>query len=253
LARKPFVVIDAEMLSSSVWSEAPHVRLVWITLLILCDTDGYVGAAIPGIANAAGVTLEEAQGALQRFQEPDEWSRTQTHEGRRIAVAERGFQVLNFRAHLDRLSAERAKSRDRVRKHRERKRNVTPVTESPVTVPTGNREQGIGNREKVGRKDVSPAYPPEQRAEEATKETIHSFQLRLGGLLCQLSEHANSRLMVPDWCRKVTSYKRDRKGQEQTVKGVADYRTLMSIDRLEKSVADAEWWLERLEKGVVDA
>jgi len=124
------VVLDAEILSSSVWSEAAHVRLVWITLLILCDTEGYVGAAVPGIARAAGVSLPEATEAMSRLQQPDPYSRTQTDEGRRVAVVERGFRVLNFLEHLDRLSAERTRSRDRVRRHRERrKRDVTPVTD----------------------------------------------------------------------------------------------------------------------------
>ena len=71
VAKKPFVVLDAEILSSSVWSEEPHVRLVWITLLILCDTEGYVGAAVPGIAHHARVTLEEAEDAIARLQKPD--------------------------------------------------------------------------------------------------------------------------------------------------------------------------------------
>jgi len=110
LAKKPFVVIDAEILSSSIWSESAHVRLIWITLLILCDTEGYVGAAIPGIAHAAGVTLEQAEDAIERLQQPDPYSRTQANEGRRLAKDERGWRVLNFLEHVDRLSTERRKS-----------------------------------------------------------------------------------------------------------------------------------------------
>lgn len=161
MAKKPFVVLDAEILSSSVWAEAAHVRLVWITLLILCDTEGYVGAALPGIARAAGVTLEEAQDAMDRLQQPDPFSRTKSSEGRRVEVVERGFRVLNFLEHLDRLSNERTKARDRMRRHRERKRNKTvTVTPGYVTVPAGNREQGIGNRERTEeRRAVGPANP----------------------------------------------------------------------------------------------
>jgi len=146
LARKPFVVIDAEILSSSVWSEAAHVRLVWLTMLILCDTDGYVGASVPGIARAAGVTLEQAREALAKFKEPDPDSRTKTDDGRRIEDADRGFRILNFKEHLDRLSAEKAKTRDRVRKFRERKRQKA---DGNVTVPVGRRDKGEGNRDVV--------------------------------------------------------------------------------------------------------
>jgi hypothetical protein len=244
LARKPFVVIDAEILSSSVWSEAAHVKLVWLTLLILCDTEGYVGAAIPGIAHAAGVSLDQAREALALFMEPDPDSRTQKDEGRRLEVADRGFKILNFVEHLDRLSADRKRTRDRVRKFRERKRQMA---DGNVTVLPGNREQGIGTREE-GRKEL-PALPPPpaERAEKATNDAINSLQLRLGALICQLSEHPNSRQMVPAWTREVTAYDR----QDGTkVRGVSDFRTVRSIDRLERSVADAEWHLAELEKGV---
>lgn len=151
MARKPFVVIDAEILSSSIWAEAIHTKLVWLTLLILCDTDGYVGASLPGIAHAAGVTLEQAQDALGTLQRADPHSRTQSHDGRRLEPVERGWQVLNFREHLDRLSRERAKSRERVRKHRAR-RNAGNAAKADgnVTVTTGNREQGIGTRDVNG-------------------------------------------------------------------------------------------------------
>lgn len=155
LARKPFVVIDAEILSSSVWSEAAHVRLVWLTLLILCDTEGNIGAAMPGIARAAGVSLDEAEDAMRRFQEPDQYSRTKDNDGRRIVQVERGWHILNFSDALARLSRERAKSRERVQRFRDKhrakrskKRDVTRVTLETVTVTTGNREQGIGNNGK---------------------------------------------------------------------------------------------------------
>ncbi len=152
MARKPFVVLDAEILSSSVWAESASVRLVWITLLILCDTEGYVGASLPGIARAAGVTLDEAMEAMERLQQPDEHSRTKTNEGRRLQIADRGWRVLNFLEHLDRLSSERTRARERMRMHRKRqsdkKSDETSGTNGDVTVRTGNREKGIGNREQ---------------------------------------------------------------------------------------------------------
>lgn len=95
---------------------------------------------------------------------------------------------------------------------------------------------------------MATMIPPEQRAEIATQDCIRKLQLRLGALLCQLSEHENSRLMVPDWCRKVSSYEREG---GRRVKGYADYRVIMSIDRLERSVEDAESWLAELAGGKV--
>jgi len=142
LAKKPFVVIDAEILSSSVWQEELHVKVVWLTLLILCDTEGYVGAALPGIASAAGVTLAQAEEALQKLQAPDPYSRTQENDGRRLEVAERGWRVLNFKAHIDRLSREREKARARLRQWRKRRKEKREGSASDrdgnVSVTPGN-------------------------------------------------------------------------------------------------------------------
>ena len=103
------------------------------------------------------MTVEQVRDALGIFMRPDPDSRTQAHQGRRIEPADRGFHILNFREHLDRLSAERRKTRDRVRKFRARQRENA---DGNVTVPTGNREQGIGTRERTEeRKAPGPANP----------------------------------------------------------------------------------------------
>ena len=188
MARKPFVVIDAEILSSSIWSEAIHVRMVWFTMLVLCDTDGYVGASVPGIARAASVTLEQTEDALRILQAPDPHSRTKTDEGRRVREADRGFQILNFKDHLDRLSKERAKSRERMRRYRDKKRQGVTVTS---TVTTGNRDQGVGNRDKTEERRTVPASVQEGGAggriekrrrlvEEHPRETGESLEAHRG-------------------------------------------------------------------------
>lgn len=260
MARKPFVVIDAEILSSSVWSEAAHVKLVWLTLLILCDTEGYVGAAIPGIARAAGVSLDQAREALSLFMLPDPDSRTQKDEGRRLEPADRGFRILNFREHLDRLSIERTKARDRVRRFRDRKRQKE---DGNVTVLSESREQGVGSSEdvplakieKVGREVVEPRrneQPPRlpaDIAEASVLNEIRKLQNELAGRLARLSEHPNSREMVSSWSRRATSYTR-KDGTK--VQGVSDYRTISSIERLERSIADADRWLQRLDEGPLE-
>lgn len=100
-----------------------------------------------------------------------------------------------------------------------------------------------------------PAYSPAERAEQSTTDEIRRLQNTLGTKLAALSEHPNNRgatsglaLTVTQWCRKVTSYTRADGG---SASGAADYRTVLRIDRLEKSIADAEWWLAELEKGPI--
>lgn len=238
MARKPFVVLDAEILSSSVWAEAAHIKLVWITLLILCDTEGYVGASVPGVASAAGVTVEQAHEALERFQQPDPYSRTKAGEGRRLEPADRGWRVLNFLDHIDRLSAEKRKARERVRRWRERnppKRDVTLETPGNVTVRTGTSEQGIGNRDtsslrsSVERPTVAPRNPLVRDRPKLEVEL-----LRLVGREAEITDRDGAEIMA-----EVTGYE----GAKRTKLNPAT----MTDDRLLNSVLDARTRVKNLE------
>ena len=238
MARKPFVVIDAEILSSSIWSEAIHVRMVWFTMLVLCDTDGYVGASVPGIARAASVTLEQTEDALRILQAPDPHSRTKTDEGRRVREADRGFQILNFKDHLDRLSKERAKSRERMRRYREKKRQGVTVTS---TVTTGKREKGIGIREQTEGTEAA-SLPADTQGERLLHQSRVARERKFYALIQRLSELQPDK-DPPDIAREVTCYKA-KDGRQ--VKGVVRPEG-MSEERLERSLEDAQWWIEKLE------
>jgi hypothetical protein len=251
LARKPFVVLDAEILSSSVWSEAAHVRLVWITLLILCDTEGYVGASVPGIASAAGVSLKEAEEAIAKLRAPDPYSRTQANEGRRLEESERGWRVLNFLAHLDRLSSERKRARDRVWRHRQRAKDKeeTPCNDIATTEErqssqgVGNREQGVGSKTEVGRSVVveapdngPPALPPADRTERAIQATTDGLRTKLYALVDEAVQVDPKKRDPTELMRIFTGY---TKADGRAVNGVVN-AALLTYERLEKSVADAE-------------
>jgi len=124
---------------------------------------------------------------------------------------------------------------------------VSPPSPSPSPSLTPSPSQ-------VGREVVVPSRPeptrlPADIADESVRNEIRRLQNELGGRLAKLSEHDNSRDMVTAWCRRATSYTR-RDGTK--VPGVPDYRTISSIDRLEKSIADADRWLERLERGPLE-
>jgi hypothetical protein len=128
--------------------------------------------------------------------------------------------------------------------------------------PCRERERESRGRERVeGEQTVAvattsqpPAHlPPEQRAEEATTALIRRQQLRLGALLTQLTEHeanADPFRRVDEWCREVTSY---TKPDGSKNRGVGDYRQVQSLDRLERSIGDAEWWLAKLNGGPAPA
>lgn len=112
--------IFRDILTSSVWADDSDTRIVWFTLLLLADPEGYVPCAIPGLAIAAHVPLEAVRLAVEKFLAPDRDSRSEGHEGRRLERVERGYRILNFEAHAKRAQQEAEKARKRAwaRTHR---------------------------------------------------------------------------------------------------------------------------------------
>jgi len=120
----------SEIVTSSIWSEDDKTRIVWITLLALKDKDGYVPASVPGLANAARVSVEACAEAIAKLEAPDKYSRSKENNGRRIEPVDGGWTVLNHQKYRDYLSkdSENIAARERMRRMRERNKGVTPET-----------------------------------------------------------------------------------------------------------------------------
>ncbi len=125
------------ILTSTVWMESDQTRIVWLTLLAMCDKNGEVQASIPGLANVARVPLEACEAAISLFLSPDPYSRTKTDEGRRIEEIDGGWSVLNHEKYRDLASDSDTKRKAAQRQHRYRerlKRNCVTVTRDAETV-----------------------------------------------------------------------------------------------------------------------
>lgn len=118
-----FFKCHSSLLQSSVWTtETPATKVVWITLLVLADRNGEIMGSVPGIASAAGVTLDECVDALERFKSPDKWSRTKILDGRRIQEIDGGWEIINYQFYRE-LASEKQKaeaSAERSRRYRAR-------------------------------------------------------------------------------------------------------------------------------------
>lgn len=113
-----FTKLFPSLVNSTIWRADDKTRLVWITMLALADRDGVVEASLPGLADAARVSLEECKRALGILMSPDEYSRTKDHEGRRIAEVDGGWRLLNHAKYRWKLSAEERREQARVRQER---------------------------------------------------------------------------------------------------------------------------------------
>jgi CTP-dependent riboflavin kinase len=112
------------MLTSTIWFEDAETRLVWVTMMLLADQDGYVGASLPGLADQAKVSKEATARAVERFLAPDPESRSQEFEGRRIEKVDRGWRLLNHGKFREAraLDARREQTREATRRYRQRGR-----------------------------------------------------------------------------------------------------------------------------------
>jgi hypothetical protein len=124
---------------SSVWDLDSDTTKVWVTMMALADRDGVVEASVPGLAHEARVPLAKTQQALDLFLSPDPYSRTPDHEGRRIVVVRGGWRLLNHAYYRGLMSQEdqREKTRERVRRHREKKKQGDQDVTPDVTLCNG--------------------------------------------------------------------------------------------------------------------
>lgn len=157
-----YVKLFSQIIHSTIWRETNPTRILWIMMLALADRDGVVYGSIPGLADSAHITLEECEDAIQRFQEPDKYSSTKDHDGRRIIEVVGGWKLLNYSKYRELQSLEdvREKARIRVQNHRERKKKAGDVTlpSRNVTIVTpGNRSNDIASASASA--SASPVKP----------------------------------------------------------------------------------------------
>lgn len=103
-----------DIVTSTIWNESSDCRVLWITMLALKDRHNVCPATVPALARFVGISVEETEAYLQKFQQPDKWSRSQEHEGRRIAPVDGGWLILNGEKYQDKLSAEDRREQNRI-------------------------------------------------------------------------------------------------------------------------------------------
>lgn len=111
--RHQFTPVFRDFLTSSMWATDPATRCVWLWFLLTADPEGYVVGTVPGVAQQAGVTLEQAKAAIELLESPDPYSSTPDLEGRRVVKVQRGWHIVNFVAHRERAKQESEKARKR--------------------------------------------------------------------------------------------------------------------------------------------
>ena len=120
-----YTKLFATILDSTIWMEPNEVRILWITMLAMCDRSGEVAASVPGLAARARITLEQCQDALNRLMTPDPFSRTPDHEGRRIEKIDGGWRLLNHAKYRHKMSQDERREYMKMKMREYRSKDVS--------------------------------------------------------------------------------------------------------------------------------
>lgn len=99
--------------------------------IVLCDADGIVDMTPQSISRRTGIPIEHIKAGIEILEKVDRFSRTPDEDGRRIELIDEhrpwGWHIVNHEKYKNMRDADtiRAQTRERVRKHREKKRHVT--------------------------------------------------------------------------------------------------------------------------------
>lgn len=140
-----YTKLFSSITTSTIWQEDNDTRIVWITMLAISDANGYVAASVPGLANAANVTLERCIEAIEKLSGPDKWSRTKEFDGRRITEADGGWVLLNHAKYRAIRDAEDRREQTRAAMQRMRKRKA--VSKSDNSEQCESREPPLAQAE----------------------------------------------------------------------------------------------------------
>lgn len=165
--RDTYIPLFASTLDSSLWSLDGNCLKVFLTLALKADPEGYVSAAIDGVARAAALPVAEVIQHLKRLEGPDEFSkdlaRSPANGGRRLERVAGGWRVINIEWYREeaRRQAELARKRrwwdDKGSSARRDARRTETQTETETQTYT---ETEMGSGEGGGCKGDAPAVPP---------------------------------------------------------------------------------------------
>jgi len=138
-----YTKLFSEIIMSTIWREPDHVRILWITMLAAKDQFHHVNASIPGLADAARISLQQCEEALRILSDPDEYSRNQYDDGRRIKEIDGGWSIINGELYREKMNADERREYLRIKQqeYRDRKKSSTRRKQTLTNVNTVNTSE----------------------------------------------------------------------------------------------------------------
>jgi len=188
-----------KIFDSSINEESLVTRWVWVWMLSNANIDGILTATLGAISRGANIPMSETVEALEALQSPDPNSTTPDEDGRRVVSGGQNTWVLvnyeHYRA-MAKKEQERASTRDRVARHREKKKGVTDESLQSVTVTDGNEEYEkvtVPLRDRVRDRDSDRVSESPKKREKKKKRSVFKKPL-LAEVVSYLDEKGETRI-----------------------------------------------------------
>ncbi len=108
-----FTKIFSSIVTSTIWGEDGDTCKIWVTLLSQANAKGETDITIPGLSRMTLIPIEKCEEAMEKFQRPDKYSRSQEKEGRRIEKIDGGWLIINYKRYRDKRDADVRKEQSR--------------------------------------------------------------------------------------------------------------------------------------------
>ena len=167
-----YTKLFSSIVTSTLWLENDHTRLVFVTMLALADKNGEVAASLPGLAHLAHVPVEACRSSIERLLSPDPDSRTQDFEGRRIVAVDGGWRLLNHSKYRAKMNADERREylAEKQRQHRakcqhgvnNRMSSYTPSTHAEADADKEKKKKGalrLNLTDEEFFSELKPLYP----------------------------------------------------------------------------------------------
>lgn len=177
-----YTKLFSSILASSVWCSNKETKILWITLLAMAGKDGIAETSTPGLARAAGLTIEETERGLVELRSPDPFSRTKEHEGRRIEPVDGGWVLLNHAKYREKMSIDERRKYKREKQKEYRKRDAKKPKKS--THSTSGQSGHIAEADTKASTEREQA-PSNQPREGKLLDEIPCPQCEVAGALIQ--------------------------------------------------------------------
>lgn len=143
-----YTKLHAKLVTSSIWNEPNHIRLLWITLLATADVDGNVEGSVGGLAHLARITPDECKEALETLSSPDPDSGDESTGERIRKVGPGVWHIINHSLYRDRQTRRQAQQAKWARdKRRKKSSNVDGVDASTMSTQTQTQyTEAVQNR-----------------------------------------------------------------------------------------------------------